>query len=62
MGMVAVMDGATVAGADIITDGAEVVATIMVGGIIDVGDLILPTRRRPPQLAASFVLLASNQP
>ena len=34
MAMAAVMDGATTAGAGIITGGAEVVATTMVGGII----------------------------
>ena len=45
MDMAVVMDGAIAAAADIITGGAEVVATTMVGGIIAIGDLICQLER-----------------
>jgi hypothetical protein len=52
MGMAVVMDGAIAADAGIITDGAEVVATTMVGDIIAItGDFNL----KPPPLAASLM-------
>jgi hypothetical protein len=46
--MAVVMDGAIAAAAGTITDGAEVVATIMVGGIIAItGDLTSISSERP---------------
>jgi hypothetical protein len=45
MDMAVVMDGAIAADAGIITGGAEVVATTMVGGIIAIGDLICQLER-----------------
>jgi hypothetical protein len=54
--MAAVTDEATAADAAIITGGAEVGATTMVGGIIaTTGDLTSISRERPPQLAAFFM-------
>ena len=51
-----VMDGAITAATDIITGGAEGVATIMVGGIIAItGDLSSISSERPLHWAASFV-------
>jgi hypothetical protein len=48
MDMAVVMDGAIAAAAGIITGGAEVVATIMVGGIIAItGDLTSISSERP---------------
>lgn len=48
MDMAVVMDGAIAADAGIITGGAEVVATTMVGGIIAItGDLNLISSKRP---------------
>jgi hypothetical protein len=55
MGMAVVMDGAFAADAGIITDGAEVVATTMVGDIIGItGNLTSISPERPPPTAASF--------
>jgi hypothetical protein len=49
MDMAVVMDGAIAAAAGIITDGAGVVATITVGGIIAItGDLASISSERPP--------------
>jgi hypothetical protein len=45
MGTVVVMDGVIAADVGIITGGAEVVATTMVGGIIAIGDLICQLER-----------------
>jgi hypothetical protein len=48
MDMAVVMDGAIAAAAGTITDGDEVVATIMVGGIIAItGDLTSISSERP---------------
>jgi hypothetical protein len=45
MDMAVIMDGVIAADAGIITGGAEVMATTMVGGIIAIGDLVCQLER-----------------
>ena len=51
--MAVVMDGAIAADAGIITGGAEVVATTMVGGIIAIGDSNLPDWKEAASIRGS---------
>jgi len=52
--MAVAISGDIVAGAGIITDGVEVAATTMVGGIIAIGGNNPATPKGPPQLAVSL--------
>jgi len=61
MDMAVVMDGVIAAAAGIITGGAEVVATIMVGGIIAItGDLTSISSERPLSWRPFLCPIASN--